>query len=510
MSDKLKDYVRAHREEFDTLEPPDLWPGISAGLKSSSSFTAKIIKMIGRYGFGLSVLAAATLAGTQYFNNKAQVREEAPMQISLPTSRSVKAPEPQVPPPPPEMEESLPPPVPPEPDRGTVPVAPPLPPESPEMPEVPYETEAGSDFLLPLVSAGARTELDTFFEGIADLEVKGMLCKVRLTGNNGTKLAVKGHVTSDGANRVSCGTTGWKDKDFTIRHERSGNKLKVWIDVVELDKKVKTESTGKDMSVLEFTVPQGVLVNVANSSGDIVAEDLKADSISLSASFGNIRLSDIAARLKLSTSSGNISASGLTGDVKAGTSFGHQHYTAMKGNLRASSSSGNITVEKLNGNAWTSTSFGHHKYSEVEGAIEVASNSGNISVIGHTGSCQAKSSFGHQTFEKVHGDITANAKSGNIKLSETSGRLTLETSFGNIRGEDLSLSGDSEFRSSSGNIRVQLKNPLKELRFELSASNGRLLIEKDNTVNKSEKSLQYGEGKILVRGVSSFGNQSYQ
>ena len=57
---------------------------------------------------------------------------------------------------------------------------------------------------------------------------------------------------------------------------------------------------------------------------------------------------------------------------------------------------------------------------------------------------------------------------------------------------------------------MQLANEMKELRFELTGSSGRLSVEKDSQVNKSDTKLQIGQGAIVVRGTTSFGNQSYK
>jgi len=67
-----------------------------------------------------------------------------------------------------------------------------------------------------------------------------------------------------------------------------------------------------------------------------------------------------------------------------------------------------------------------------------------------------------------------------------------------------------DFKTSSGDIHINFLNEMKELSFDLKSSSGDLLVEKNNIKNSSDKSLVVGQGPILVRGVSSFGDQSYK
>ena len=90
------------------------------------------------------------------------------------------------------------------------------------------------------------------------------------------------------------------------------------------------------------------------------------------------------------------------------------------------------------------------------------------------------------------------------------GALGIGTSFGNIVGKDITLVNNSEFKTSSGSINMEFKNEMKDLRFDLAASSGRMLVEKDNIKNISDHTLMVGNGKILVKGVTSFGNQNYR
>jgi DUF4097 and DUF4098 domain-containing protein YvlB len=265
------------------------------------------------------------------------------------------------------------------------------------------------------------------------LEVEGSFCNIELNGYAGSTLKMDAKIEGSG------------DPDkYEIVYREDGDRIKVWI---ERPSNIWRNIEG----LLHFDVPENVKVLVDNSSGNIEAEDLNADEITLEASSGNIIADNIEGVLSLKCSSGNITLSEQTGN------------TTMR------ASSGNLKVD------------------EVDGDLEAHASSGNI------------------TIYEVRGDVEADCSSGNIKLRDIEGRLNVGTSSGNIRGEDILLTGDSRFKASSGNVTIGLINSEDDLSFDLDSGSGNLYA----AGSTSDDRLILRKGPINITGITTSGSQRY-
>ena len=90
-------------------------------------------------------------------------------------------------------------------------------------------------------------------------------------------------------------------------------------------------------------------------------------------------------------------------------------------------------------------------------------------------------------------------------MTNVDGKLDVETTSGSIRGESVSLDGDSFFESSSGSINIELDNDISSMSFDLKASSGGLRVGS----NRSDDRLIIKRGGIQITGRSSSGSQSY-
>ena len=274
---------------------------------------------------------------------------------------------------------------------------------------------------------------DFSIDKVKYLEVEGSFCNIELNGYSGQLLKMDARIEGSG------------DPDnYEIIYREDGDRIKVWI---ERPNNIWRNIEG----LLHFDVPENVVVMVDNSSGNIEAEDLKSNEITLEASSGNITTRN------------------------------------MKGILSLRCSSGNITLSNQNGNATIRASSGNLKIDEMKGDLEAHASSGNI------------------TIYEVIGDVEADCSSGNIKLGDIEGRLKVESSSGNIRGEDILLTGDSRFKASSGNITIGLLNEEDDLSFDLDAGSGNLYA----AGSTSDDKLILRKGSINITGITTSGNQRY-
>ncbi|MCF8303768.1 MAG: DUF4097 domain-containing protein [Bacteroidales bacterium] len=235
-------------------------------------------------------------------------------------------------------------------------------------------------------------------------------------------------------------------KDFEINARKTGSTLKIWV-----------ESPGFNWGsisisgYLDIQVPEKISVYVDNSSGDVKALSLKGGELYFEASSGNVQLSAILSNLKAETSSGNIKVEQVKGNINAESTSGDQRFSNVKGNIETYSSSGDLKFNQVMGNIKAESSSGDHEYRNVEG------------------------------------------------------RLNLEASSGDIEGEGVNLTGDSRFETSSGDIKFDLTNDIEDLSFDLRASSGDLRVGR----NKAEDNFNRSGGRLLVKGVSSSGDQTY-
>jgi DUF4097 and DUF4098 domain-containing protein YvlB len=238
------------------------------------------------------------------------------------------------------------------------------------------------------------------------------------------------------------------DIPFNVRvtHTFDGNTLRVKVERNWLS--FSWQRHGR----LVFSVPDNVDILIESSSGSIAAKELKGKTTQITSSSGSSSLTDVSGEIKATASSGKISV------------------VSCSGHLALSASSGSIDVESFAGGITAETSSGSVELREVDGPVYV-----------HT-------------------------SSGSVRLDETMGTVGTLTSSGSIRGEDVRLTGDSAFESTSGTIHVDLANQPSELRFDLIASSGTIHV----FGNDGSKRFLGGNGRILIKGVSTSGDQTYE
>jgi hypothetical protein len=276
-------------------------------------------------------------------------------------------------------------------------------------------------------------EAEFSIDNVKYLEIEGGFCNIELNGYSGSSLKMEGVIKGSG------------DADkYEIIYREDNDRVKVWI---ERPNNIWRNING----LLRFDVPENVVVEADNSSGNIDADNLSAPEIELKASSGNVVAKHISGALYAKCSSGNITISD------------------QKGNTTARASSGNLKID------------------EVDGNLTAHASSGNITVY------------------NVNGDVSADCSSGNIKLRDIEGGLNAESSSGNIRGEGIMLTRNSRFKATSGNITIGLLNNEDDLSFDLDAGSGNLYAAGSSADDK----LILKKGPITINGVTSSGNQRY-
>jgi DUF4097 and DUF4098 domain-containing protein YvlB len=182
-----------------------------------------------------------------------------------------------------------------------------------------------------VLSQKTLAEANFSIEKAKYLEVEGSFCNIELNGYSGSSLKMDGKIEGSG------------DPDkYEIVFREDGDRIKVWIE--------RPNSIWRNIEgLLHFDVPENVIVIVDNSSGNVEAEDLIADEITLEASSGNIMARNVKAILSLKCSSGNITLSEQNGNTTLRASSGNLKVEDVNGDLEAHASSGNITIYQISG-----------------------------------------------------------------------------------------------------------------------------------------------------------------
>ncbi|MGG6314190.1 DUF4097 family beta strand repeat-containing protein [Paenibacillus macerans] len=171
---------------------------------------------------------------------------------------------------------------------------------------------------------------------------------------------------------------------------------------------------------------------------------LNAAKIDLSVSSGNLRADSVVAdQLSLAATSGNITAEKIRGNTKIKLTSGNIKVEELQGTLNAKSTSGNITAKKVEGPADAAVSSGHIRFEDYTGAGVFQTTSGNVTL-----SDQRSDSL----------DISV--RSGNVTLSadeQFKGFYDLQTGSGNITSPDSPRQTQDliKVRTTSGDIRIR-------------------------------------------------------
>jgi len=184
-------------------------------------------------------------------------------------------------------------------------------------------------------------------------------------------------------------------------------------------------------------------------------------SAKLFTSGGNLSITGLTGNVEGNTSGGNIVANNINGKVEAYTSGGNVVIENNTGDLSISTAGGNISVNSFNGNVDASTMGGHISLTGSNGKIEASTAGGNINV-DYTGSNKG------MDLSTMGGNITANLPSdfkADAEIGTMAGKVTCD--FAEIENKNKITnhvktkfnSGGEEFKctTSAGNIVILKK-----------------------------------------------------
>ncbi len=313
-------------------------------------------------------------------------------------------------------------------------------------------------------------QVDSRFDNVRSVSVEGVFCNVTVKPGNTSGVHLVGEIRA---------TRG--GDDYSIETSQNGTELKVWVEH-------PNNMRGMVKGFLSFEVPENVLLNVKNVSGNVEVEKIRSDNMSLSSVSGNVKVSGVGANVSLRSVSGEIDASLMGGDLDAKSVSGSVRVANIKGDFSGQSTSGNVSAKM------------------VEGETSVHSTSGDLKGENLMNGATMKTTSGSIQINILKGDLTGKTVSGDIRLEDVTGVLNLSSTSGSQRGTGIMLTGNSRFNSVSGDISMDLENDIESLSFKLKSGSGRLKAGSSSADDR----LEISGGGILVSGSSTSGSQVFE
>lgn len=270
------------------------------------------------------------------------------------------------------------------------------------------------------------------YPGIKRIEVESGWLNVSYKGNADASVNVEAFLQSN-------------DTDQDIVFITVGDVLKI----THTKKQSNYNWNSKNKGYINLSGPETIALDINGASGNVNVDKISSDITS-------IRIS-----------SGNVTASNLTGD------------------LSIKATSGNLTVTGVNGNVNGSVTSGNANFMQVSGNVDYQSTSGSVDADG------------------VSGEMNVSLTSGNAKLNNIGKLGVLQFTSGNIRATDAGLGANTRFSGTSGNFNVQTESNLKAFNYSLKASSGNLKV----GGTTSGKTLEMDNGAASwVKGIITSGN----
>jgi DUF4097 and DUF4098 domain-containing protein YvlB len=245
--------------------------------------------------------------------------------------------------------------------------------------------------------------------------------------------------------------------------------VKTW-DKNEVEVKVTGNSTAEDMMNIDiFNTPTGIKIDGQKKS------DFKKKSFSLNLKY-DIKIPAYY-NVDAYTGGGNISVTGLNGNIKANTAGGNIDAENINGNINGSTFGGNITILNNTGTIDVSTQGGNIKATGFNGKITVSTMGGNLILSGTGGFVNGHTGGGNVTLDY-------SGKNEGIELSTMAGNIHLDLPSDIDADADIStLVGkiDTDFASAdTGHLSSFLKTKINAggSKLKCTTSAGNITINK--------------------------------
>lgn len=144
-------------------------------------------------------------------------------------------------------------------------------------------------------------------------------------------------------------------------------------------------------------------------------------------------------QIKFKSASGDFSATGLQAELVCATASGDFALANIQGDVEIKTASGDVEAENIKGTFKVKTASGDYNLKNISGELDIKTASGDIEA------------------EKIYGKkISIRGASSDIELEDSRGGFVIKTASGEIEIDGITVTGESEFKTASGDVVVTL------------------------------------------------------
>jgi DUF4097 and DUF4098 domain-containing protein YvlB len=163
-------------------------------------------------------------------------------------------------------------------------------------------------------------------------------------------------------------------------------------------------------------------IRVVGSSGKIIVEEIIGD-LNIESTSGDIRISNIRGQIDISSASSSMELNSITGSIDIRSMGGDKKGSFISGSVIISQTSGEVELKSLNGDLRVKSTSGSVYVEQESGAVDISTYTGNVNV--KTELYSDRNSF----IETSSGDVVftiPEMSSGSVKLETVSGEIKTE------------------------------------------------------------------------------------
>ncbi len=259
-------------------------------------------------------------------------------------------------------------------------------------------------------------------------------------------------VTPSAKDEVSVQIRGLEDDDemFDVRQE--GNNV-----VVENQARAWSGN-----SVVSVAVPARYDLDLSTSQGAVRVDGNLAGKVDVETSAGDIRIGDVTGVVDAKTSGGQVTVGDVDGDIDLGTSGGDITSGEVKGKARIVTSGGSITTGDVTKELVAKTAGGDVRVGNVGGSASINTAGGNISAGKVAADATLQTAGGDIDLDAATGHVKANTAGGDLRLNGITGSINGKTAGGDIEVE-LTPRGSESSRlaTAGGDVRFYIADGAK-------------------------------------------------
>ena len=213
--------------------------------------------------------------------------------------------------------------------------------------------------------------------------------------------------------------------------------------------------------------------------------------------------------LNISSTSGDVIISDISGDVEVNATSGDLWIKRIKGNLNLETTSGDVEIFKIEGDVIVQGTSSDLEIFDITGDVDINSTSGNTSAEDVTGLVKIEQTSGDVSLEGIKGNIQASTSSGDLIIEQIEGGLDLETSSGDVEVKtEIFPQYEYYVKTSSGDIDFSLPQN-SDAQIKLRTSSGSIkskLPLRLHTISRNLFKGELGTGGAEVYLVTSSGD----